>query len=242
MEYSLNIVHLYGDLLNLYGDKGNIEALKRRLLWRNIGANIIDVTASNNTIDFENTDIIFLGGGSDREMETVSALLSVHKEALSTYVKNGGVLLAVCGGYQLLGKYYKTSSSEIKGVEILDISTISNEGSRLIGNVILESEEFGKITGFENHGGRTDIGNHTPLGKILLGHGNNGESGYEGVIYKNLIGTYLHGPLLPKNPMLCDSLLEKALKRKYDDFTALSPLDDTMESNAREYIINTFSN
>ena len=240
MNYSLNIVHLYSDLLNLYGDKGNIEALKRRLLWRNIDVNIIDVTASDNTIDFENADIIFLGGGSDREMESVSSLLLSHKEALSSYIENGGVLLAICGGYQLMGKYYKTKDNEIKGIEILDITTVSDEKNRLIGDVILESEEFGKLTGFENHGGRTEIGNHTPFGKVIVGHGNDGKSGSEGVIYKNLIGTYLHGPLLPKNPKLCDSLLEKALKNKYADFAGLSPLDDTLENKASDYIKTLF--
>ncbi len=241
MEYSLNIVHLYPDLLNLYGDKGNMEALKMRLLWRNMGANVIDITASDNHIDFKNADIIFLGGGADREMETVSNLLSSYREELKTYIENDGVMLCVCGGYQLMGKYYKTSQKEIAGMEILDITTTSDEKNRLIGNVVLESDEFGKIAGFENHGGRTVIGSHSPLGKVLVGHGNNGESGFEGVIYKNLIGTYLHGPLLPKNPKLCDSILERALKRKYEGFSSLPPLDDTLENNAREYIINTFS-
>ena len=241
MEYSLNIVHLYPDLLNLYGDKGNMEALKWRLLWRNIEANISDITAADNHIDFENADIIFLGGGADREMETVSDLLSSYKEELKAYIENDGVMLCVCGGYQLMGKYYKTSQKEITGMEILDITTTSDEKNRLIGNVVLESDEFGKIAGFENHGGRTAIGDHAPLGKVLVGHGNNGESGFEGVIYKNLVGTYLHGPLLPKNPVLCDSILERALKRKYEDFTSLSSLDDSLEDKARNYIIENFS-
>lgn len=242
MDYELNIVHLYPDLLNLYGDKGNIECLRKRLLWRGIGANVTKCTSENNYIDFENTDIIFVGGGSDREQEIVCNRLLEKKAELSDFVESGGTLIAVCGGYQLLGNYYRTPDAKIEGLGILDIHTDSKMGAkRLIGNVIIENDEAGKIVGFENHGGRTEIGSHTPLGRVVSGFGNNGKSGYEGVVYKNLVGTYLHGPLLPKNPKLCDMLLTKALKRKYPDFPALSPLDDTLENVANEYIVKTFS-
>lgn len=240
MAYELNIVHLYPDLLNLYGDKGNISSLRQRLIWRGINANVSCATASADAVDFENTDIIFLGGGSDREMEIVCHKLLEKKAELADYIENGGTLIAVCGGYQLLGHFYQTSSSKIEGLGILDISTETKESSRLIGNIVIENDELGKIVGFENHSGRTDIKNHTPLGKVILGHGNNGESGFEGVIYKNVIGTYLHGPLLPKNPRLCDMILSNALKHKYPDFESLSPLDDSLENAANDYVVKTF--
>ncbi len=242
MNYSLNIVHLYPDLLNLYGDKGNIECLKKRLIWRGIDANVSVCTDSQNFVDFENTDIIFVGGGSDREQEIVCSRLLEKKREISAFAENGGTIIAVCGGYQLLGKYYRVNGREIKGLEILDISTdAAPDFSRLIGNVVIENEKIGKIVGFENHGGRTDIGSHTPLGKVICGFGNDGKSGYEGVIYKNVIGTYLHGPLFPKNPKLCDAVLSGALTHKYSDFTELSPLDDSLENLANEYIVKTYT-
>lgn len=237
-NYSLNIVHLYPDLLNLYGDKGNIECMKKRLLWRGIDVNVLECTNKNPEIDFENTDIIFVGGGSDREQEIVCGKLLEKKTEICNYAELGGVIVAVCGGYQLLGKYYKTSNSKIEGLGILDITTDTEpNASRLIGNIVLKSELISQnIVGFENHGGRTDIGKHTPLGKVVSGLGNNGNSGFEGVVYKNVIGTYLHGPLLPKNPQLCDYILTQALKRKYSDFNGLAPLDDELENTANDYV------
>ena len=237
---SLNIIHLYPDLLNLYGDKGNIACMQKRLNWRGIDAEIQTCTNKDHSINLETADIIFVGGGSDREQEIVCGLLLKKKAELINYVEHGGVLVAVCGGYQLLGKYYQTSDKKIEGLGILDIYTDAGD-TRLIGNVVLESELFSqKICGFENHAGRTYIGSHTPLGKVVYGYGNNGESGFEGVIYKNVIGTYLHGPLLPKNPMLCDYILTAALKRKYPDFNKLSELNDELENTANKYIENRF--
>ncbi len=241
-EYQINIVHLYPDLLNLYGDKGNIECLRKRLEWRGISANVTACTNQDREIDFANTDIIFVGGGSDRDQELVCELLLEKQQELKNYVENNGVLIAVCGGYQLLGKYYKTAEKTIEGLGILDIETDS-DSKRLIGNIVLESSSFSqKIVGFENHAGRTNIHGHEPLGKVMFGHGNNGTSGYEGVVYKNVVATYLHGPLLPKNPQLCDELLTRALKKKYPSFTQLSPLDDKLENTANEYIVNRFTN
>lgn len=241
-KLALNIVHLYPDLLNLYGDKGNIACMEHRLKWRGIDANILSCTNHDHSINLETADIIFVGGGSDREQEIVCGLLLKKKDELTSYVENGGVLVAVCGGYQLLGKYYKTQTAEIEGLNILDIYTDAGK-TRLIGNVVLESELFSqKIVGFENHAGRTYIGNHTPLGRVVYGHGNTGESGYEGVVYKNVIATYLHGPLLPKNPMLCDHILSAAMNRKYPDFKGLTPLDDELEKTANKYIENKFLN
>ncbi len=241
MDYSINILHLYPDLLNLYGDKGNIECLKRRLLWRNIEANVIVCTEKEPDFDLSDIDIVFLGGGSDRELLKVSNLIGTKKEALKDFVEKGGVMLSCCGGFQLLGKSYKTPELDIEGLGILDIfSEFKEKEKRLIGDVILENDELGKIVGFENHGARTNIGDYTPLGKVLSGFGNDKESGFEGIVYKNLIGTNLHGPLLPKNPRLCDKLLKSALTNKYSDFKELSPLDDALENSANEYIIQNF--
>ncbi len=239
-EYEINIVHLYPDLLNLYGDKGNIACLEKRLSWRGIRANVRQCTNQDHSMDLSGADIIFVGGGSDREQEIVCSLLLKKKDELIRYVESDGVLVAVCGGYQLLGKYYQTASAKIEGLGILDICTDAG-ADRLIGNVVLESDLFSQpITGFENHAGRTLIGNHTPLGRVVFGHGNTGDSGCEGVLYKNVVATYLHGPLLPKNPLLCDYILTCALKRKYPDFPGLTPLDDTLENQANQYIADRF--
>lgn len=238
-KMQINIMHLYPDLLNLYGDKGNIECMRKRLEWRGIDVCVNRCTVNDDKIDFENTDIIFVGGGSDREQEIVCERLLKKKKEIAAYVEAGGALAAVCGGYQLLGSYYKTANKKIEGLGILDIKTDSVQGApRLIGNIVLQCSGISqKVVGFENHGGRTSIGSHIPLGKVLVGHGNDGESGFEGVRYKNLIGTYLHGPLFPKNPELCDSFLFNAVKRKYSGFEAFSPLDDSLEKTANDYML-----
>lgn len=237
---NIKIVHLYPDLLNLYGDRGNIACLKKRLEWRGIGAEVIRYTCEDESFRLPDADIIFIGGGSDREQKIVCSKLLRHKDELKEYVENNGVLAAVCGGYQLLGRYYKLEDETIEGLDILDIYTEQGK-KRLIGNVILQSDYTGgKIVGFENHGGRTYIGNHTPLGKVVYGNGNDDKSGYEGVVYKNTVATYLHGPLLPKNPQLCDILLSNALRKKYSGFKELLPIDDGLEIIAAEYIVNRF--
>ena len=238
----LKIMHLYPDLLNLYGDRGNIECLRRRLLWRGIDAEVVSYTCDDTGFDISDVDIVFLGGGSDREQKIVCSRLLEHKAALHDFVQNGGSLVAVCGGYQLLGKYYKLEDETIQGLEILDIYTEQGK-KRLIGNIVLESDFIEqKIVGFENHGGRTYIGAHKPLGRVVYGYGNEENAGAEGVVYKNVVATYLHGPLLPKNPQLCDYILTNALKHKYPDFTALKPIDDKLENTANEYIVKRFGN
>lgn len=238
MPQSIHILHMFPDLLNLYGDKGNIACMQKRLEWRGIACELTRCTFDERFLDFEKVDIIFLGGGSDREQKIVCSALLQYKDKLKAYVERGGVLVAVCGGYQLLGKYYALPDEKIEGLDILDIYT-EHGSPRLIGNIVLQSESIAQpIVGFENHGGRTYIGSHTPLGKVVKGFGNTGESGAEGVRYKNVFATYLHGPLLPKNPQLCDTILEQALKQKYPDFTALSPLDDNMENQANTYMQN----
>lgn len=228
--YSLNILHLYPDLLNLYGDKGNLASLTHRLTWRGMDASVT-VCNQEDTPNFSDCDIVILGGGADKEQESVCELLADKAEALKAYVESNGVMLATCGGFEMLGT-----------LGVLDIQTEVGE-KRLISDVILKSDLTDTpICGFENHSGRIDIGNYTPLGKVLFGNGNNGTDGTEGLVYRNLIATYLHGPLLPKNPQLCDWLLLRALKKKYPNFEALTPLDDSMESAANQYICRTFLN
>ena len=235
----LTIGHLYPDLLNLYGDRGNIQCFRKRLEWRGMEAEVIPFL-SGEKIDFSKLDIVLLGGGSDREQELVCGFLKDIKDDFKAYVEDGGVVLAVCGGYQLLGKYYKTNKKTIEGLSILDITT-EWQPERLIRNIVLNSPLFEQpVVGFENHGGRTYIGDHTPFGKVFYGLGNTGKSGYEGVIYKNVIATYLHGPLLPKNPALCDYILTNAIKRKNPDFKGLGGLEDTLEDMANQYIVNRF--
>lgn len=240
-DYSINICHLYPDLLNLYGDRGNIQTLVKRCSWRNINVNLLEVELKD-TIPFEDVDILFIGGGSDREQLLVCNRLKEIKKEFKNYVEQNGVTIAVCGGYQLLGHYYKLVNETIEGLCVLDIYTEMGN-KRLIGNVIIEQTINGKATkivGFENHGGRTYINNHKPLGKVLYGYGNNGSDKKEGVRYKNVFGTYLHGPLLPKNPELSDLIITEALKNKYNDFNELPELDNTVELKAKNYVINRF--
>ena len=235
----LRIAHLYPDLLNLYGDIGNITTIRKRCEWRDIQTQV-DSVYGNEKITFTDYDLVFLGGGSDREQLLVRDKLISMKKEISAYVENGGVLVAVCGGYQLLGSYYKLEKETIQGLEILDIQTEVGD-TRLISNVVLENEQFGTIVGFENHGGITNINNHTPLGKVLYGNGNNGKDGYEGVVYKNVIATYLHGSLLPKNPVLSDHIIKMMLEQRGLP-SELKPLDDSIENEAHKYIVDRFVN
>ena len=208
----ITIGHLYPDLLNLYGDRGNIQCLMKRCLWRGIEAETIAFELDDK-IDFSKLDIVLLGGGSDREQMLVCEKLKEIQKDFKAYVEDNGVVIAICGGYQLLGNYYKTDQGMIEGLKLVDMSTEQGKG-RLIGNIVMQSELFDMpIVGFENHGGRTTIGNNKPLGKVLSGYGNDGQSGAEGVVYKNVIGTYLHGPLLPKNPQLADLLISVLWRR-----------------------------
>lgn len=235
----LTIGHLYPDLLNLYGDRGNIQCLMKRCEWRGIEAETIAFELDD-TIDFSKLDIVLLGGGSDREQMLVCEKLKGIQPDFKAYVENDGVVIAICGGYQLLGNYYKTDQGTIKGLELVDMYTEQGEG-RLIQNIVLQSGLFDMpIVGFENHGGRTYIKQNQPLGKVLCGAGNDGKSGFEGVVYKNVIGTYLHGPLLPKNPQLADWLIARALERKYKEKIELAPLDDRHEKEANDYVYHRF--
>lgn len=236
----LTIGHLYPDLLNLYGDRGNIQCLMKRCEWRGIEAETIAYEISD-AIDFSKLDIVLLGGGSDREQMLVCKKLKDIRDSFRDYVEDNGVVIAICGGFQLLGNYYVTDDGVIEGLGILDLETEQGKDYRLIDNIVLQSDLCSMpVVGFENHGGRTNIKQNKPFGKVIYGSGNDGKSGYEGVVYKNVIGTYLHGPLLPKNPQICDYLIQRALERKYGQNVTLAKLDDTEEEEANAYIYNRF--
>lgn len=253
----LRICHLYPDLMNLYGDRGNIIALTRRALWRGIQAEVSAVGVGDRT-DFSSFDIAFIGGGQDREQALIAEDFVRHKKgALVEAVEGGLVLLAVCGGYQLLGQYYRTAEGQtLPGVGLFDIWTEAGH-KRMIGNVVIETDLWAEgkprpegrlrpgdrrtVVGFENHSGRTFLGKGVkPLGRVLIGHGNNGRDRQEGAVYRNAVGTYLHGSLLPKNPRLADWLLGRAIERRYGAAAVtrcLVPLDDRAEEEAHQAAI-----
>lgn len=232
----LKICHLYPDILNLYGDSGNIICLKKRLEWRGIDTEITELNIGDKA-DFSQFDLFFVGGGQDFEQEVILEDLHKGKEhEIISAIEDEKVFLAICGGYQMLGKYYKTQKGEqCDFIGALDLYTLASN-TRMIGNYMFDCtpDNGGTVVGFENHSGKTYLGDGmAPLGKVLKGFGNNGEDGTEGVHYKNVFGTYCHGPLLPKNPQFADMLLLTALKRKYAH-ASLPPLDDTLESKAHD--------
>ncbi|NLZ35742.1 MAG: type 1 glutamine amidotransferase [Clostridiales bacterium] len=237
----LNICHLYPDLLNVYGDLGNILILKYRAEKRGIKVNIIN-SSINDKLDIDNIDILFFGGGQDFEQSIVSSdLNTTKKEDLIKYIENEKVLIAICGGYQLLGKYYTAPNGEkIDGLGVLDIYTEGGD-TRFIGDTIIYNEDFDETyVGFENHSGRTYTNGLKPLGKCIYGYGNNGEDKYEGCIYKNTYCTYFHS-LLSKNPELADRFLTIALSNKYREEISLENIDDTIEYKAKEVMIKRLS-
>ncbi|MGN0302514.1 MAG: MurT ligase domain-containing protein [Anaerotardibacter sp.] len=235
----LRIVHLLPDLLNLYGDGGNVRILYNRCVWRGIPAEIIPVHYGEQ-IDLSTADIVFLGGAPDREQKLASSVILSLKDELTAYVEDGGVLLAICGGYQILGNTWYLGEEQVEGLGILDIETLRPKKGydRLIENIALESSLAARpIIGYENHAGRTVLGEGmTPFGKVCsaTGKGNNDTSGEDGAVYKNCIGTYLHGPLLSKNPEIADYLIRQALRKKYGKEITLhlEVLDDSEEHEA----------
>lgn len=236
MSYSIKIGHIYPDILDMYGDAGNMAALFKRLKWRGYDAEVISFKFGDK-IDFSDIDILLLGGGSDAAEKQAISALSAYKEAFKEYAESGGCILAVCGGYPMLGNYIIENGNKADCLGILDIYT-ENQKTRFSGNVcgnITFGEEY-SVVGFENHFGKTFIGSHTPLLKLTKGSGNG--DGFEGVLYKNVFGTYLHGPLLPKNPKLTDEILKRALSRKYSSEITLSELDDSIESAAHIHAEN----
>ncbi len=230
----LRICHLYPDLLNLYGDRGNLMALVNRAKWRGIAVRVDEVHLGDPLRAGEH-DFYFIGGGEDRQQVLAAAdLRESRRDALDQAVRRGAVVLAVCGGYQLLGHFYRPAEGEdLIGVGLLDITTAhpGPQAKRLVGNIVIRSELAGGQTfvGFENHGGRTRLGPEArPLGTVVTGFGNNGEDRGEGAVSGTVVGTYLHGPLLPKNSALTDYLLAAALRPRYGD-VSLQVLDDRLE-------------
>jgi CobQ-like glutamine amidotransferase family enzyme len=230
----LRVCALYPDLMNIYADRGNLLMLQRRCEWRGLD---FSVTAAGigDAIDPGAHDLFYLGGGQDRDQQLcANDLVETKREALHAAAARGAIVLGVCGGYQLLGSHYELGSERVPGVGLVDLHTVRHDGPRLIGNVAIELELPGVsgprvLAGFENHGGRTHLGaGETPLGRVLRGHGNTGSSRAEGVRRAGVIGTYLHGPLLPKNAWFADWLITTALG--LDD--PLAPLDDTFEDAA----------
>jgi lipid II isoglutaminyl synthase (glutamine-hydrolysing) len=237
----LSIGHLYPDTMGLYGDRGNIITLLRRCEWRGIEASVTPLR-SGEALDPNDYDLLFFGGGADREQSAVGDdLLTIKADGIRAAIEADVVVLAVCGGYQLLGKYFRTlEGEEIPGLGILDAWTVASK-RRSIGNVVVEAlvgEPGRTLVGFENHSGQTFLGKDcSPLGRVLQGHGNNGSDRLEGAVYRHLYGCYLHGSLLPKNPWFADYLILQALKRREPNVTALDPLDDTLEQRAHESVI-----
>ena len=236
----LNICHLYPDILNLYGDRGNILTMKRRLEGRGIKVNI-DECSIGQPLNADKYDIFFIGGGQDFEQEVLLRDLSSGKaQDIRTAVEEEKTFLAICGGYQMLGEYYKTwDGVQLDFIGAIGVHTIGAK-ERMIGNYMFRTTpESGDtvVVGFENHSGKTYLSEQVaPLGMMLSGNGNNGEDKTEGARYKNVFGTYSHGSLLPKNPVLCDFILQTALNHRYDGAEPLAPLDDTLELNAHRYM------
>lgn len=237
---NLVIGYLYGDLMNIYGDTGNIITLQKRALWRDIEVEIKQISVGDSLKPGE-VDIFFFGGGQDQSQEIVAKDLQKKAKVLKAEIERGVSLLSICGGYQLLGEYYKPHKSpKFPGVGLFPAYTVASN-DRMIGNIVIDSE-FGKLVGFENHSGKTFLKKGAkPLGKVMKGFGNNGEDQTEGCIYKNAIGCYIHGSLLPKNPELADWLLQKALEVKYGGEIKLEPLNDSLESQAHIAAIQEFS-
>jgi lipid II isoglutaminyl synthase (glutamine-hydrolysing) len=229
----LRVCSLYPELMNIYADRGNMQLLRARCEWRGIGFELAGATLGD-SVDPDAHDLFYMGGGQDRDQALCAQdMVETKKEALHAAADRGAVVLAVCGGYQLLGHEYEMEGERLPGVGLVDLRTVREPGPRLIGNCAIEAD-LGDgprvVAGFENHGGRTYLGGgEQPLGRVLKGFGNNGRDGREGVRRGNVIGTYLHGPLLPKNAWLADRLIELALD------TRLEPLpDDSLEEAAHE--------
>jgi len=232
----LRVLALYPEQMNIYADRGNIIFLRRRCEWRGIGFDY-DAAGPGESVDPSAHDLFYVGGGQDRDQRIVAAdMVATKRGALAAAVEEGAVLLAVCGGYQLLGHSYQLGAERIEGLGLADLETIREPGPRLIGNVAIETDlGAGRrvVAGFENHGGRTHLGAEAePLGRVVRGFGNNGRDRLEGVRRRNMIGTYLHGPLLPKNTWLADRLIQLALARRQGTEPELASLDDALEEAA----------
>jgi lipid II isoglutaminyl synthase (glutamine-hydrolysing) len=234
----LRVCALYPDLMNIYADRGNLLVLERRCCWRGIGFQLSS-SGLGERLDADAHDLLYLGGGQDRDQRLCADdLLETKRDALHEAAARDAVVLGVCGGYQLLGNSYVLGEEQIEGVGLLDVRTVRVDGPRLIGNVAIEADLGARyddgaervLAGFENHGGRTSLGaGQAPLGRVMHGNGNDGASGFEGARSANTIGTYLHGPLLPKNVWFADWLIARALRI---DPAELQPLEDRFEHDA----------
>ena len=233
----LKICHMYPDVLNLYGDGGNVICMRQRLQWRGIEASVTRLPIGSN-LPLSGFDLVFIGGGQDFEQQVLLEDLHRGKDReIKAAIEDGLPFLTICGGYQMLGSYYETYDGQrCDFIGALDLYTVGAV-QRMIGNYKFQCEESAGgsiVVGFENHSGKTWLGSGVePLGKVLSGFGNNGKDGTEGAHYKNVFGTYSHGPLLPKNPAFCDLLLQTALERKYGK-AELAPLDDSAELLAHD--------
>ncbi|HEX2096653.1 MAG TPA: glutamine amidotransferase [Solirubrobacterales bacterium] len=234
----LRLLALYPEQMNIYADRGNILFLRRRCEWRGIGF-AYAAAGPGEPVDPDDHDLLYLGGGQDRDQRAVALdMVRSKRDGIAAAVDRGAVMLAVCGGYQLLGHGYRLGDERLPGLGLVDLETVREPGERLIGNVAIEVDlgDGPRVAaGFENHGGRTYLGEGTrPLGRVLSGFGNNGKDGFEGIRRDNLFGTYLHGPLLPKNAWLADRLIALALGRRYGLAPELEPLDDRLEDAAAQ--------
>jgi CobQ-like glutamine amidotransferase family enzyme len=234
---TLRMLALYPEQMNIYADRGNMLFLQRRCEWRGLGFELA-AAGPREGFDPGAHDLVYIGGGQDRDQAMVARdMVDTKRDAITAVVDDGGVLLAVCGGYQLLGHSYEMGDDKLPGLGLADLETVREDGPRLIGNVVIEADLGGgprTIAGFENHGGRTYLHGAEPLGRVVRGHGNNGNDGHEGVRRLNMFGTYLHGPLLPKNAWLADHLIALALARRSGRMPELEPLDDDLEAAAHD--------
>ena len=228
----IKIAHLYPERMSIYGDFGNVIALSQRMNWRDIKNEIVEVEVGEKLPD--DIDLIFIGGGQDKGQVIVSEDLIKKGQQIREFVEAGGPLLSVCGGYQLLGEYFISNDyGQLEGISLFNVISKATQ-TRMIGNIVVQSEKFGQLVGFENHSGATEfIGRANPLGRVKKGFGNNPNDKLEGVIYKNAIGTYLHGSFLPKNPKVADWLIQQAM-RKAGINAGLSELNDELENEARK--------
>lgn len=237
--YELKICHLYPDILNLYGDRGNIICMQKRMEWRGIQTEVTGISVGDK-LNVNDYDLFFIGGGQDFEQEVLLKDLASGKAAdIRAAVEDEKVFLAICGGYQMLGNYYKTwDGVQCDFIGALDLYTVGDK-ERMIGNYMYQMDDADggmTVVGFENHSGKTYLSDKVrPMGKVLAGYGNNGKDGTEGARYKNVFATYSHGSLFPKNPKLADYIMLTALKRKYPSLE-LELLDDTFENNAHDYM------
>ena len=238
----IKILHMYADMLDLYGDGGNIKVLKYRCSMRGIDCRTDIYSLGDETPDFGSYDVIYIGGGADLEQQHISADLLRHRDGIKKAYKSGTFLLLICGGYQLMGKYYRDADgNKIPGLSLFDYHTVapSSRRKRCIGNIVISTNITGetvKVVGFENHGGQTE-GVKKPFGEVLCGNGNCSGGKQEGYFEKNVIATYLHGPLLSKNPEISDYIISYCLGRKSGEKISLSPLDDGLENKCRDVML-----